>query len=224
MYPQLGAGGLHVFASAGSPVGTRPTGARSRTTSSRSAQLYDGARFFWAVPDYVPADQVAALPGLVRPEVTERMATLVVQGTTPGRGADDALSGARPLVRPGRGRLDLPGRGPGRSSRPSTLGSPPGTGSSPALAGAPPERGPLEVRPLDDSAGRVPPTRPGLADREPRRVRAAARAHARRPAAGPLHPRATAMDYAVSVDGLDLLSTARRFMNEHSDDVRRWFG
>jgi hypothetical protein len=32
------------------------------------------------------------------------------------------------------------------------------------------------------------------------------------------------MDYAVSVDGLDLLSTARRFMNEHSDDVRRWFG
>ena len=91
MYPQLGAGGLHVFASAGSPVGTRPTGARSRTTSSRSAQLYDGARFFWAVPDYVPADQVAALPGLVRPEVTERMATLVVQGTTPGRAADHAL-------------------------------------------------------------------------------------------------------------------------------------
>ena len=91
MYPQLGAGGLHVFASAGSPVATRPTGARSRTTSSRSAQLYDGARFFWAVPDYVPADQVAALPGLVRPEVTERMATLVVQGTTPGRAAEHAL-------------------------------------------------------------------------------------------------------------------------------------
>ena len=86
MYPKLGAGGLHVFASAGSPVATRPTGARSRTTSSRSAQLYDGARFFWAVPDYVPADQVAALPGLVRPEVTERMATLIVQGTTPGAG------------------------------------------------------------------------------------------------------------------------------------------
>jgi hypothetical protein len=37
------------------------------------------------VPDYVPADQVAALPDLVRPEVTERMATLVVQGTTPPR-------------------------------------------------------------------------------------------------------------------------------------------
>ena len=55
------------------------------------SQLCDGARFFWAVPDYVPADQVAALPGLVRPEVTERMATLVVQGTTPGRAADHAL-------------------------------------------------------------------------------------------------------------------------------------
>ena len=35
-YPQLGAGGLHVFASAGSPV-ARGLGARSRTTSSRSA-------------------------------------------------------------------------------------------------------------------------------------------------------------------------------------------
>jgi glycine betaine/proline transport system substrate-binding protein len=48
--------------------------------------LYDGARFFWAVPDYVWADQVAALPDLLRPEVTQRMATLVVQGTTPGAG------------------------------------------------------------------------------------------------------------------------------------------
>jgi len=38
------------------------------------------------VPDYVPADQVAALPDLVRPEVTARMAILVVQGTTPGAG------------------------------------------------------------------------------------------------------------------------------------------
>ena len=34
---------------------------------------------------------------------------------------------------------------------------------------------------------------------------------------------ATAMDYAVNVDGLDPLSAAG-FMDEHSDDVRRWFG
>jgi GNAT superfamily N-acetyltransferase len=32
---------------------------------------------------------------------------------------------------------------------------------------------------------------------------------------------ATAMDYAVNVDGLDPLSAARRFMDEHSDDERR---
>jgi glycine betaine/proline transport system substrate-binding protein len=38
------------------------------------------------VPDDVPADQVAALPDLVRPEVTARMAILVVQGTTPSAG------------------------------------------------------------------------------------------------------------------------------------------
>ena len=34
----------------------------------------------------------------------------------------------------------------------------------------------------------------------------------------------TAMDYAVNVDGLDPLSAVRRFMDEHSDDVRPWFG
>jgi len=43
------------------------------------------------VPDYVPADQVAALPDLLRPEVTDRMATLIVQGTTPGAGLTCAL-------------------------------------------------------------------------------------------------------------------------------------
>jgi len=51
--------------------------------------LYDGAVLL--VPDYVPADQVAALPDLVRPEVTDRMATLIVQGTTPGAGLTCAL-------------------------------------------------------------------------------------------------------------------------------------
>jgi ABC-type proline/glycine betaine transport system substrate-binding protein len=35
---------------------------------------------------------------------------------------------------------------------------------------------------------------------------------------------ATAMGYAVNVDGLDPRSAARRFMDEHSDDVRRWVG
>lgn len=36
------------------------------------------------MPDYVPADQVAALPDLVRPEVPNGWP--VVQGTTPGAG------------------------------------------------------------------------------------------------------------------------------------------
>jgi glycine betaine/proline transport system substrate-binding protein len=48
--------------------------------------LYDGARFSWAVPSYVPEDQVASVADVTRPEVVDRMATLVVQGTTPGAG------------------------------------------------------------------------------------------------------------------------------------------
>src|SRR5258705_12821864 len=70
-----------------SPASCRGTGAYWRQIEADVVQvspLYDGALFCWAVPDYVPADQVAALPDLVRPEVTERMATLVVQGATPG--------------------------------------------------------------------------------------------------------------------------------------------
>ena len=49
-------------------------------------QVSPHRRAFLLVPDYVPADQVAALPDLLRPEVTDRMAILVVQGTTPARG------------------------------------------------------------------------------------------------------------------------------------------
>ena len=122
---------------------------------------------------------------------------------------------------PGRGRLELPDRGPGRSSRPSTLGSPPGT---------PPWQARHlnevhQVRPLDDPLGVFPPpdqtwltANRAAFERLPARTRAV-RQRVRFTLAD-----ATAMDYAVSVDGLDPLSAARRFMNEHSDDVRRWFG
>jgi hypothetical protein len=49
-------------------------------TSKQLAPVVLGRIIFWAVPDYVPADQVIALPDLARPEVTARMASLVVQG------------------------------------------------------------------------------------------------------------------------------------------------
>ncbi len=173
------------------------------------------------MPDYVPADQVAALPDLLRPEVTERMATLVVQGTTPGAGL---TMRSQELVREYGLTRSAGATGSGTWQIISTVNapSPPGTASSPALAAAAPERGPL--RPLDDPLGVIPPpdqawptANRAAFERPPARTRAVLQ-RVRFTRADP-----TAMDYAVNVDGLDPPSAAR-FMDEHSDDVRRWLG
>lgn len=48
-------------------------------------RLYDGARFFSAVPEYVPASEVATLADLAKPSVAERMGK-VIQAIGPGAG------------------------------------------------------------------------------------------------------------------------------------------
>ena len=80
-------------------------------------------------------------------------------------------------------------------------------------------------RQLDDPLGVIPPpdqawltANRAAFERPPARTRAVLQ-RVRFTRADP-----TAMDYAVNVDGLHPLSAARRFMDEHSDDVRRWFG
>jgi glycine betaine/proline transport system substrate-binding protein len=47
------------------------------------ARLYDGARFFLAVPSYVPMDLLASIEDLAKPVVVERM-TKQIQGIGPG--------------------------------------------------------------------------------------------------------------------------------------------
>ena len=86
MYPLIERGELHLFADSWLPGGHGTYWEQIRDQVVEVAPLFDGARFFWAVPGYVPADLVSALPDLARPEVTARMTTLVVQGTTPGAG------------------------------------------------------------------------------------------------------------------------------------------
>ena len=86
IYPLLGSGDVHLFATSWLPGGHGHYWAQVEDRAVAVTPLYDGARFFWAVPDYVPEQQVASLADLTRPEVVDRMATLVVQGTTPGAG------------------------------------------------------------------------------------------------------------------------------------------
>ncbi len=43
------------------------------------AKLYDGARFFWAVPGYIPENEVSSIADLAKPGVARRM-TKTIQG------------------------------------------------------------------------------------------------------------------------------------------------
>ncbi|WP_165186036.1 glycine betaine ABC transporter substrate-binding protein [Caulobacter soli] len=52
--------------------------ARHGAGAEEIASLYDGAHFFWAVPDYVPQDLVATIADLSQPTVIERMTPLIL--------------------------------------------------------------------------------------------------------------------------------------------------
>lgn len=81
MYPKVASGEHHLFADAWLPGGHAVYWEQVKDEVVEVAALYDDARFFWAVPGYVPAEVAASLEDLARPEVAERFATRTVQGT-----------------------------------------------------------------------------------------------------------------------------------------------
>ncbi len=223
IYPLLGTGEVQLFATSWLPGGH---GRYWQDIGERAVQvspLYDGARFFWAVPDYIPQDRVAALDDLVRSEVIEGMATLVVQGTTPGAGL---TTRSRQLVSDyGLDRL-------GWSYR---------VGDLAAIIRTINERiaarewfvTPLwqpqylnevhRLRPLEDPRGVFPaPDQAWLTgnraafERLPERTRTVLKRI--RFTIGD----ATAMDLAVNVDGLTTRGAARAWMERHTDQVGAW--
>lgn len=74
MFPLLGQGGIDLMAAAWLPQGHAAYWSRYGAEALEVAQLYGGAHFFWAVPDYVPASAVSAIEDLATPEVARRMA------------------------------------------------------------------------------------------------------------------------------------------------------
>jgi glycine betaine/proline transport system substrate-binding protein len=223
MYPLLAHGELHLFADTWLPGGHGTYWEQIRDRVVEVAPLFDGARFFWAVPGYVPADLVSALPDLTRPEVTRRMTTLVVQGTTPGAGL---TMRSQQLVR--EYGLDAAGW---RHE----------IGDLQAVIRTVDERiadrdwfvTPLwqpqylndvhDLRPLDDPRGVFPPpdraslvahcdALDGLPDRT-REVLGRIRFTV---------ADVNAMDAAVNLDGLDPLAAARQWMDRSPDSVRTW--
>src|SRR5262245_30187410 len=92
------------------PEGHAAYWSRYGAAAEEVGRFYDGARFFWAVPDYIPESEVASIGDLTKPSVAARM-TKLIQGIGTGAsvttlsqkaGDDYALSGAGDSLRPGK--------------------------------------------------------------------------------------------------------------------------
>lgn len=80
MYPKLASGEHHLFADAWLPGGHAMYWSEIKDDVTNVAPLYDDAKFFWAVPNYVdPA--ITSLDDLAAESVAEQFTTRVVQGT-----------------------------------------------------------------------------------------------------------------------------------------------
>jgi glycine betaine/proline transport system substrate-binding protein len=83
IFPLLGNGQVDLMAAVWLPEGHAAYWARYGAQAQEIAKLYDGAKFFWAVPSYVPTEEVATIEDLGKPSVTERM-TKVIQSIGTG--------------------------------------------------------------------------------------------------------------------------------------------
>lgn len=73
IFPKIGAGEVDILAAAWLPNGHAPLYAKVKDATFQVGELYDNAKLYWAVPDYVPADLVRTIDDLKRPEVAARM-------------------------------------------------------------------------------------------------------------------------------------------------------
>ena len=83
MFPLLGQSAIDLMAAAWLPDGHKVYWERYGAGADEVAKLYDGARFFWGVPDYVPSDEVTSIADLAKPAVAGRM-TKLIQGIGTG--------------------------------------------------------------------------------------------------------------------------------------------
>lgn len=84
IFPLVGESRLDLLAAAWLPEGHASYWARYGADAVEVATLYDGARFYWGVPDHVPEADVASVADLAKPKVAQRMAQ-EIQGI--GQGA-----------------------------------------------------------------------------------------------------------------------------------------
>ncbi len=80
IFPRLGAGEVDLLVAAWLPHGHAVYWEKYGDRAEQLATLYEGARFAWMVPTYVPAAAVSAIDDLKKPEVAARM-DKNIQGT-----------------------------------------------------------------------------------------------------------------------------------------------
>ena len=84
IFPELSQGNLDMLVAVWLPTGHGPLMDEYGNGTSELSLLYEDARFFWGVPDYLPED-IQTLADLARPEVATQINS-VIQGIGPGAG------------------------------------------------------------------------------------------------------------------------------------------
>ena len=78
IFPMLGAGEVDILAAAWLPSGHAALYEPVRDVTFPITALYEDARFFWAVPAYVPEEAVSSIADLLNPDVRARMPAQIV--------------------------------------------------------------------------------------------------------------------------------------------------
>lgn len=86
MYARLGRGEMHLFADAWLPNSQGHLWETIRDRAVEVTQLYAGARYFWAVPCYVPSSEVDDIGDLADRDIATDMATQEIIGAPAGSG------------------------------------------------------------------------------------------------------------------------------------------
>ena len=101
IFPRLGAGEVDLLVAAWLPHGHAVYWQKYGPQALELGVLYEGARFAWMVPTYVPEEVVDSVVDLIKPEVAVRMEK-VIQGT--GRDSGNMMLSAQVMQAYGLGQ------------------------------------------------------------------------------------------------------------------------
>jgi len=94
IFPRLAAGDVDLLVAAWLPYGHAVYWSQYGGSAEPLATLYEGARFAWMVPSYIPTSAVASIEDLTKPDVLARM-DRTIQGT--GRDSGNMMVSAEAM-------------------------------------------------------------------------------------------------------------------------------